>query len=153
MSQLLIYHCLSIFLFIQRSHWDALQCAPKSSELHDEKVISTFIYCPFVSGIHRWPLDSPHKETVVYSYHDFFVIIRNKCLNKLTYIHCWCLPVDVVRYRSMLFLSHFQGYLINIETACSCSSSGEVTLKYITRYHKTSENYKHILKIQNVESS
>ena len=39
-------------------------------------------YWPFVRGIQRQPVDSPHKGPVKQSFHIFFVISRNKLLNK-----------------------------------------------------------------------
>ena len=39
-------------------------------------------YCPFVKGIHRWPVDTPHKRRVMSSFGVFFVIILNKLWKK-----------------------------------------------------------------------
>ena len=39
-------------------------------------------YWPFVRGIHRSPVDSPHKEQVVQSFDVSFDVSQNKLLNK-----------------------------------------------------------------------
>ena len=48
--------------------------------VHDDVMISCFpYYWPFVRGIHRWPVDSPHKGPVIWNFDVFFDV----CLNKL----------------------------------------------------------------------
>ena len=39
-------------------------------------------YWPFVRGIHRWPLDSPHNGSVKRSFDIFFTVCLNKLMNK-----------------------------------------------------------------------
>ena len=39
-------------------------------------------YWPFVRGIHRWPVNSPHKGPVTQSFDVFFDLCMNKRLNK-----------------------------------------------------------------------
>ena len=36
-------------------------------------------YCPFVRGIHRWPVDSPHKGTVMWTF-DVLLLVWISCL-------------------------------------------------------------------------
>ena len=44
-------------------------------------------YCPFVRGIHRLPMDSPHQGAVIRNFDVFFVGSLNNFLNKES--TCW----------------------------------------------------------------
>ena len=39
-------------------------------------------YCPFVRGIHRWPMGSPHKRLIIWSTYALFILSLNKMFHK-----------------------------------------------------------------------
>ena len=45
---------------------------------------NAFAFVAIARGIHRWPMDSPHKGPVMKSFDVFFVVSLNKLLNKLS---------------------------------------------------------------------
>ena len=64
---LIITHC---------SHWTVLHIMTSSNGNFFPR------YWPFVRGIHRWQVDSPHKKPVTRSLDIFFDLRLNKWLNK-----------------------------------------------------------------------
>ena len=50
---------------------------------HDVMALKRYpYYWPFVMGIYRSPMDSPHKGTVILSFNVFFIVYLYKLLNK-----------------------------------------------------------------------
>ena len=76
-------------------------------------------YCPFARGIHRWPVDSPHKETIRRSL-DFF-------------LHCFGETVEKKRsrchdFRVRLFNTHGMSHEIFTCFWCAWFCFGRVML-------------------------